>query len=57
MRLIFCVFALLLSFGIKSKLYDGRRCGVIETLLPDGRGGGGMAIGSGGGFRHLPRRS
>ena len=30
---------LLLSFGIKSKLYSGRRCGVTEAVLPDGKGG------------------
>ncbi len=30
---------LLLSFGIKSKLYEGRRGGTVTALLPDGRGG------------------
>jgi len=30
---------LLLGFGVKGKLYDGRRCGVFEASLPDGRGG------------------
>ena len=33
------VQTLLLGFGIKAKLYEGRRGGVFETLLPDGRGG------------------
>ncbi|MBI4126746.1 MAG: vitamin B12-dependent ribonucleotide reductase, partial [Deltaproteobacteria bacterium] len=30
---------LLLSFGIKSKLYENRRGGLTESLLPDGCGG------------------
>ncbi|HET7877110.1 MAG TPA: LAGLIDADG family homing endonuclease [Methylomirabilota bacterium] len=30
---------LLLSFGIKSKLYENRRTGGMTALLPDGRGG------------------
>ncbi|OGK89896.1 MAG: response regulator SirA, partial [Candidatus Rokubacteria bacterium GWF2_70_14] len=30
---------LLLSFGIKSKLYDGRRGDTTTAMLPDGRGG------------------
>jgi len=30
---------LLLAFGIKAKLYEGRRCGAIESALPDGKGG------------------
>jgi ribonucleotide reductase alpha subunit len=30
---------LLLSFGIKAKIYSGRRNGKFEALLPDGRGG------------------
>jgi len=30
---------LLLSFGIKAKIYSGRRSGKFEALLPDGRGG------------------
>jgi ribonucleoside-diphosphate reductase alpha chain len=30
---------LLLSFGVKSKIYEGRRGGATEALLPDGRGG------------------
>jgi ribonucleoside-diphosphate reductase alpha chain len=30
---------LLLGFGIKSKLYENRRGGKLEQLLPDGRGG------------------
>jgi len=30
---------LLLGFGIKSKLYGGRRSGRTESLLPDGKGG------------------
>jgi ribonucleoside-diphosphate reductase alpha chain len=33
------VQVLLLSFGIKSKLYSGRRGGVAESRLPDGKGG------------------
>src|SRR5262249_54298609 len=30
---------LLLAFGIKAKLYTGRRAGAVEAQLPDGRGG------------------
>ncbi|MGZ5427256.1 MAG: LAGLIDADG family homing endonuclease, partial [Thermoanaerobaculia bacterium] len=30
---------LLLGFGIKAKIYEGRRAGRTEALLPDGRGG------------------
>ncbi|MBI4211041.1 MAG: vitamin B12-dependent ribonucleotide reductase, partial [Deltaproteobacteria bacterium] len=30
---------LLLSFGIKAKIYENRRGGVTESLLPDGKGG------------------
>ena len=30
---------LLLGFGIKSKLYENRRGGLLESQLPDGRGG------------------
>src|SRR4029079_8677508 len=30
---------LLLGFGIKSKLYEDRRAGATESVLPDGRGG------------------
>ena len=30
---------LLLGFGIKSKIYENRRRGKLEALLPDGRGG------------------
>jgi len=30
---------LLLGFGIKAKLYEGRRGGVVESTLPNGRGG------------------
>ncbi len=30
---------LLLGFGIKSKLYVGRRAGATDSVLPDGRGG------------------
>lgn len=30
---------LLLAFGLKSKLYSGRRCGATESTLPDGKGG------------------
>ena len=30
---------LLLAFGVKSKLYSGRRGGVTESVLPDGKGG------------------
>jgi ribonucleoside-diphosphate reductase alpha chain len=30
---------LLLAFGIKAKIYSGRRAGETESLLPDGRGG------------------
>jgi ribonucleoside-diphosphate reductase alpha chain len=30
---------LLLSFGIKAKLYRNRRNGVLESMLPDGKGG------------------
>src|SRR5579872_7462213 len=30
---------LLLSFGVKAKLYRGRRGGVTESWLPDGKGG------------------
>ncbi|HXI02965.1 MAG TPA: LAGLIDADG family homing endonuclease, partial [Candidatus Saccharimonadales bacterium] len=33
------VQTLLLSFGIKSKLYGSRRCGAREAELPDGKGG------------------
>ncbi len=33
------VQTMLLSFGIKSKLYTGRRGETTETLMPDGRGG------------------
>jgi ribonucleoside-diphosphate reductase alpha chain len=33
------VQCMLLSFGIKSELYGGRRCGITESMLPDGRGG------------------
>jgi ribonucleoside-diphosphate reductase alpha chain len=33
------VQVLLLSFGIKSKLYRDRRAGKLESVLPDGRGG------------------
>jgi ribonucleoside-diphosphate reductase alpha chain len=30
---------LLLGFGIKAKIYEGRRAGKLEAVLPDGRGG------------------
>ncbi|MBI4397633.1 MAG: intein-containing adenosylcobalamin-dependent ribonucleoside-diphosphate reductase [Candidatus Omnitrophica bacterium] len=30
---------LLLGFGIKSKIYENRRAGVLTSLLPDGKGG------------------
>ncbi len=30
---------LLLAFGIKAKLYENRRAGKLESLLPDGHGG------------------
>ena len=30
---------LLLGFGIKAKIYEGRRAGKLESVLPDGRGG------------------
>ncbi|MCC6348823.1 MAG: vitamin B12-dependent ribonucleotide reductase [Candidatus Eisenbacteria bacterium] len=33
------VQALLLGFGIKAKLYENRRGGTTEAMLPDGRGG------------------
>ncbi|MEO5704294.1 MAG: LAGLIDADG family homing endonuclease, partial [Candidatus Limnocylindrales bacterium] len=39
LELVVQVQRLLLGFGIKSKLYENRRGGRFEALLPDGKGG------------------
>jgi ribonucleoside-diphosphate reductase alpha chain len=39
LELLIQVQRMLLAFGIKSKLYENRRGGITEALLPDGRGG------------------
>ena len=39
LELLVQVQRLLLAFGIKSKLYENRRGGQFEAMLPDGRGG------------------
>ena len=38
-ELLLQVQRLLLGFGIKSKLYENRRAGKLQALLPDGKGG------------------
>ena len=39
LELIIQVQQLLLAFGVKARLYENRRRGLFEAMLPDGRGG------------------
>ena len=39
LELLVQVQRLLLAFGVKAKLYENRRGGTFEALLPDGKGG------------------
>ena len=39
LELLVQVQRLLLAFGVKAKLYENRRGGHFEAMLPDGRGG------------------